>query len=272
MPILGLITIGQSPRVDLTPELKSWIPGVEIVERGALDGLEKTEIEEKFSPREGEIVLTSRLRDGSSVVMGHDHILPILQEAITSLEIGGSSREDPNVIHPPCDVILMACTGSFPKFSHRKPLLIPEDMMTLGLAALANTVALSTDSEDGTHQGVVGVLVPLPEQRNFADPNGKFKILTSMGKRLVVGDASPYPMGDPSREAFDQVEAGLVKAGRDLRTQGAQLIFADCMGYSSWMRRVLESASGVPVVLGRSIVARLTAELMDDGGNWTRPA
>ena len=43
---VGTVTIGQAPRVDITPDLKTIIgDGIEIVEAGALDGLTKKDIE-----------------------------------------------------------------------------------------------------------------------------------------------------------------------------------------------------------------------------------
>ncbi|WP_030105419.1 AroM family protein, partial [Actinoalloteichus caeruleus] len=44
LPRLGVVTIGQSPRVDLVPELLPRLGRVEVVERGALDDLGRAEI------------------------------------------------------------------------------------------------------------------------------------------------------------------------------------------------------------------------------------
>lgn len=42
--ILGCVTIGQAPRVDVVPDLVPVLPGTEIIERGALDELDAAEI------------------------------------------------------------------------------------------------------------------------------------------------------------------------------------------------------------------------------------
>ena len=42
---IGAITIGQSPRNDLIPEIESYFGGAEILQMGALDGLDKSEIQ-----------------------------------------------------------------------------------------------------------------------------------------------------------------------------------------------------------------------------------
>ncbi len=36
---VGLITIGQAPRVDMVPEMTEWLGPVRTIERGALDGM-----------------------------------------------------------------------------------------------------------------------------------------------------------------------------------------------------------------------------------------
>ena len=54
MKKIGAITVGQSPRVDLIPEIQPILgDSVEIIQSGALDGLSKEEIS-KFVPRPGE--------------------------------------------------------------------------------------------------------------------------------------------------------------------------------------------------------------------------
>ena len=111
---IGAITIGQSPRVDLTPEIVEYMGKVEVLEAGGLDGLSKEEIA-KFKPAEGDYVLTSRLNDGSSVVFAERYILPQLQQCIYNLETKGAQ------------LIVFYCTGEFPQFHSNVPLLFPDN-------------------------------------------------------------------------------------------------------------------------------------------------
>ena len=91
MKKIGAITVGQSPRVDLIPEIQPILgDSVEIIQAGALDGLSKEEIA-KFVPRPGENVLVSRLTDGTSATFGESYILPRLQLCIDDLEQQGVS-------------------------------------------------------------------------------------------------------------------------------------------------------------------------------------
>ncbi|TCP29594.1 AroM protein [Scopulibacillus darangshiensis] len=63
---IGLLTIGQSPRVDMTPEMKLILgEHVELVEMGAIDGLSEKELQD-FAPSPGGAVYISRLKDGRS--------------------------------------------------------------------------------------------------------------------------------------------------------------------------------------------------------------
>ena len=67
----------------------------------------------------------------------------------------------------------------------------------------------------------------------------------------MVAAASPYV-------AADEVTA----AARDVAERGADLIFMDCMGYSLAMKaRARAAAGGRPVILARSAVARVLAEV-----------
>ncbi len=47
---IGIITIGQSPRTDVLPEMSAFFPeGVEVLEQGALDGLTPQQVR-AFAP------------------------------------------------------------------------------------------------------------------------------------------------------------------------------------------------------------------------------
>jgi protein AroM len=222
---LGVITIGQTPRVDLTPELQALLPGVELVERGVLDGLSGEEIA-ALAPTADNDVLTSRLSDGSAVIMGESHVLRRLPSVIAELE---------NEV----DAVFLACTGRFPELAHTKPLFVPDFLIAYGTAALAQGM------------DAVGVICPLPEQAGFTVE--KFEPQLAHGTQVLVAAASPYT----------GTEAELVAAAQSLQSRGAGIIALDCMGYTEAMRAIVASASGLPVVLARSVAARLASEVLD---------
>lgn len=72
---IDALTIGQSPRVDVVPEIQSVLEdNTEIIERGALDGLDPEAIHH-MSPRAGDYRLVTRMRDGSEVKVGKAHLM-----------------------------------------------------------------------------------------------------------------------------------------------------------------------------------------------------
>ena len=75
---IGAITVGQSPRTDVTGDILPIFQGkIELIERGALDGLTREDIA-RFAPRGDDYVLVSvpqnteglsTLRPGDEVIM-----------------------------------------------------------------------------------------------------------------------------------------------------------------------------------------------------------
>ena len=224
MGTLGVITIGQAPRRDMVPEMRTWLPADSLHERGALDGLDREAIA-LLAPTDGDESLTTLLVDGSSVVVGRAGLLDPIQAHIDNLERIG------------VDVTLVVCTGEFPPFRHTKPLLMAERLLTLGVAAVVNDAP-------------VGIICPLPEQEQ--DSRTKF---ADHLPGLVVASATPYADGT----------GGIEDAARRLAEGGAHVLVLDCMGYTQQHRRAASEASGLPVILARSVVGRLAAELTEGG-------
>ena len=54
---IGTLTIGQSPRNDLIPEIEAFFKGAEIIQLGALDGLSKEQIADLAPSGEDEILV-----------------------------------------------------------------------------------------------------------------------------------------------------------------------------------------------------------------------
>src|SRR5438874_1718282 len=106
--IVGMITIGQSPRSDVVPDMVEILgPGVEIRERGALDGLSPREIA-ALAPAPDDDLLVTRLADGSSVFVAKRHMVARVQALIDELETGGVT------------MTALLCTGAFPRFRSRR--------------------------------------------------------------------------------------------------------------------------------------------------------
>ena len=198
-------------------------PSYTIIERGALDDLSPAEIE-RVHPESGHYLLISLLKNGQSVTMSKQKILPLLQERIDAFGDDG--------VH----AILLLCTGAFPEFKTDCLIVQPQDALyhlVLGLAGKSKRV---------------GVMTPLAGQ--IAQTRAKWE---EYGIDPLVTAASPYTADDE-----------VTPAARDLASRGADLIFMDCMGYSLAMKaRAKAAAGGCPIVLARSAIARVLAEIAD---------
>ena len=223
---IGVLTIGQSPRPDrLSQDIQVVLgPGLQVVDRGALDGMSLGEIQ-ALAPQAGEYHLITLLRDGTPVHVSKRLILQRLQSQIDELE----EREG-------VEATLLMCTGDFPAFSHRKPLLLPQ-------AALYGVV---TGIAAG---GRIGALIPLESQREQARRKWRDLGVTD----VEVVEASPY--------GEDPV-ATVAAASVAVRQAGARVLFMDCFGYDLAMKAAARKAFGGPVVLARSLAARLLMELV----------
>lgn len=228
------ITIGQTPRTDINKDLlKVWDDSIEYLEFGALDNFGPTDLDAlrlRFksgleSGREGN-VLVSRLRDGKQITFYEEDILPEVERCVSQAEKAG------------CKCSILFCTGQFPYVPHKRPLLVPRQLIFSILPHLIQDDKL-------------GILLPEAEQAEemLKDPVKHFYNLNL--KQIAIRTASPYA-------EFDQV----VKAAQTLCEQdGARYIYLDCMGYSQAMKEAISKSCGVAVILPRTIIARIVNEM-----------
>ncbi|MEA3356780.1 MAG: AroM family protein [Candidatus Bipolaricaulota bacterium] len=168
---IGTVTIGQTPRVDVVPEIEGLISGkVEIVEKGALDGLTPEQIK-GFKPKKDSDTLVTRLRDGTEVTIGESYIIPRIQKIVSELE-----NED-------IDIITLLCSGEFPIIQSKKPLLMPHRLF----AGVLSSIRIG---------GKLGVLVPSQRQ-----VSGTIDTFNNRGFRTVALSTSPYASAGGIAEA-----------------------------------------------------------------------
>ena len=165
---LGVVTIGQSPRDDVVPELRALLPkNVIVVETGALDGLSKEEIPPPQAP---ERTLVTRLSDGTELQVDKAFVHGRLEAAVRSLETR-------------VDLIAYLCSGDLPEFPARVPILIPHRLLEGYLKAIR-------------FPGPIGVLVPAPAQVKPA-----LEELESWGVPALGQAVSPYSQASRVGEA-----------------------------------------------------------------------
>jgi protein AroM len=175
---VGLVTIGQSPREDVGGEIREILgTGIEIIQKGALDGLSRGEIE-KLRP-EKEFPLITRLADGTSALVGRKKIIPFLQKHIDELEESG------------VEIIGLLCTDEFPELRSRGLLLRPFRILFQAVVAVLG-------------EGKLGVFVPLAEQKKEA--RAKWE---KAGPAVIVEALNPYEEAEDIKGAVKN----LIKAG-----------------------------------------------------------
>lgn len=180
MKKLGVLTIGQSPRMDVIPSFQRIIEEkVEIVERGALDSLTEEEIQD-IGPNDGDVTYISKLRNGNSVKINKEKLLPLLQAELTALE-----KE--------VDLTIMLCTGNFPTIVSAKPVLYPDRILVKVIESVLS-------------EGTLGLVIPLEEQRQSLKEKW-----VETGLDIVIAVASPY-----SGENFTQAGEKLLDLGADV--------------------------------------------------------
>lgn len=192
MPVIAMLTIGQTPREDIAGDLRQLLPGGwELRQYGALDGLTRTEAERLCGYEgRGELLVTRMAGDSRQIELSAEKIFARLQDCITRAEQEGA------------DLHLMACTGNFPAYIHQKTILYP------GLCQRQAALAQGRP---------VGVLIPNEAQRQqiagwWADCGAE---------NVLLAVADPFGSQRAVRLAVEQ-----------LKQQGAGLICLDCFGYT----------------------------------------
>jgi protein AroM len=175
---IGMVTIGQAPRVDVVPDMADILgPGVEILERGALDGLDDVRIA-GMAPAGDDEVLVTRLSDGRSVFVAKRHVTPLVQQRIEALERDGAA------------LTVLLCTGKFQGLRSTRPLVEPDKVILGVLRGVA-------------FPGRLGVLTP--SERQVPQTAARWK---AHGFDALVVGASPYHETESIPAAVDAFRAG----------------------------------------------------------------
>ncbi len=225
---IGMVTIGQAPRVDVVPDMARLLGGATIIERGALDGLTRREME-SLAPVGDDEILVTRLVDGGSVFVGKPHVTPLVQQRIDEVEREGAA------------LTVLLCTGTFKGLRATRPLVEPDKILLGTLRAI-------------TCPGRLGVLTP--SSRHVPQTEARWR---SHGYDPVVVPFSPYGPGHD-----DGAPASAADIADALAAGGAGLVVLDCIGFNRETRAQLQARLGVPVLVANLLVARIVAELIGE--------
>jgi protein AroM len=222
MTKIGTITVGQSPREDIIPDMKKILgSSVTIVECGALDGLTIQDVQQ-FTPDNDTHIVVSRMRDGTAVTLAKKHITRRLQHCIYQLE------------KQSVDLIALLGTASFPELNSTKLIIRPANLLQRIVISLIE-------------RGTIGVVTPL--QAQCSQTQRKWK---RSGLNVVVDFALPYA----SEDQIVTVARRLAKANVDLIVLDC-IGFNLTMKRS--IRAITEKPTLLPITLLARTIAELIA-------------
>lgn len=223
MRTIGFATIGQTPRSDLVPYLVERLGvPVRVEERGVLDGLSADEIASLDRGDDG-LHMVTRLRDGGSARLQYEVTVPRMQAVVDSLVAAGA------------DLVVILCGADWSRVTAKVPVVNPGKLFPNVIQALGA----------GSRVGVMK-----PSAGQVAHTVQQYRAL---GLDVAVTSAFPY-----DSNAANAARA----AARELRSEGVELIWMTCVGMDESMRAAVREEYDVPIVLARSLLARIISELV----------
>lgn len=215
------ITIGQSPRFDISDDIRLYLS--ESIELVEYGALDPYAIDEVI--------------DQFSPKRKSDILVTRMQDG-TQVRLDGSQvselvqrcifRAETDGV----DGIILLCTGTFDHLIHTVPLIIPQPIFHAVVSHVANGQK-------------VGVIIPESDQIMQAK-----QWWQDSGLEIEIVSASPYQDTGP-----------LTYAALELKSKGISLICLDCMGYNTEMKQLVAEVTSLPVILPRSLIARLADEM-----------
>ena len=176
-PVMGVVTIGQTPRPDLAATFAAAAPHADVRVAGALDGLSSEELTDLAAP--GPYPLLVRLAGGGVAEIPRDRLAPHVVRVAGELAAAGAS------------LVVVACAGEFPAVPCRVPVLVPGRVVPAAVRAFAAGAR-------------IGVVTPNAAQAPFATRKWR-----DDGFDAVVTHASPVDHDDIARAARVMREAGV---------------------------------------------------------------
>lgn len=219
---IGMLTIGQSPRDDVIPEFLAAVGA-------SVELLQKGALDglgareiRNLAPQAGDYVLVTRLRDGTEVSVAEERILDRMRLHLRELEEAGAS------------LVVLFCTGEFPALESRIPVLRPN----LILENLASSVFAG---------GRLCAVVPSA---------GQIDAMRMKWSRR--GFVTEVEVLSPYSSSPEEIQKVAVRAAQ----RSCDLVVLDCIGYSGAIKAVFREACGKPVLLPRTVLGRVVAEMI----------
>ena len=224
MTTIGFATIGQSPRDDLVPYLVERIGApVRVLERGVMDGMDAEALAALDRGDDG-LHMVTKLRDGGAARIAYELAVPRMQTEVDALVAEGA------------DLVVILCGADWSALTAKVPIVNPGKLFPNVVQALAA----------GSKLGVVK-----PAAHQIAPTEAQYR---GLGLDAVVTSAFPYDAERPMTRRGPP--------GRQLRDAGTELVWMTCVGMNESMRAALREELDAPVILARSLLARVIGELI----------
>jgi protein AroM len=220
---LAILTIGVVPLREVLPLLTEHIKEDQITHVSLMGKMARETVMEEYAADAEEEVLITLLNDNQLVEVSRKKVERDLQSVVEVLD-----NQD-------YDVILLMSTAPIKGLVARNAILIEPQRI---IPPLVSSIV------DG-HQ--VGVIVPIPEL---------MKVQRS--KWQALQNPPRYALANPIHGTDEE----LIAAGKQLLSEGADVLMLDCLGFHQQHRDLLQKALDVPVLLSNVLVARLAAELL----------
>lgn len=216
--MIGLVTLGHSPREDHEEVYDLIAPGVKRKLVGGLDSFTCGQAR-SLENKSGVSPLVCLLSDKTTVEIPLPVLFPYLKTQVDELAVHGAS------------LAVVLCSGGFPRFDCSIPVVLP------GMVVPATVAGLYPDKK-------IGLIVPNEAQVTAALAHWK-----SQGVEAVSAVVSPYE------------GTGFEEAGEKFRSNEVDFVAVDCMGFGEIHRERLKNLCGCPVMLPKTLVARVALEL-----------
>jgi len=220
---LAILTVGVVPMREVLPLLTEHIREDQITHVSLVGKMTREAVMEEYTAEPGEEVLITLLNDNQLAELSRKKVERDLQSVVEVLD------------NQNYDVILFMSTAPISGLVARNAILIEPQRI---IPPLVSSIV------DG-HQ--MGVIVPIPELMK----NQRIKWQTLQNKPC-------YALANPIHGTEDE----LIAAGKQLLSEGADVLMLDCLGFNQKHRDLLQKALDVPVLLSNVLVARLVSELL----------